>query len=83
MLLLIKLISATAVSEAQITAENPMNRIRILYKACSISSICYFLRLGLCFLSIVLTVSIIIIVQMSKNIIAPITMLPLRLANKL
>ena len=33
------LIRATAVSEAQMTAENPVIRIRILYKACIISSI--------------------------------------------
>ncbi len=71
MLLLTKLISATAVSEAQITAENPVTKIRILYKACSISSICYFLRLGLCFLSIVFATSTIMITQISKNTIAP------------
>ena len=33
------LIRATAVSEAQMTAENPVIKIRILYKACIISSI--------------------------------------------
>ena len=66
-----RLISATAVSEAQITAENPVSRIRILYKACNISSICYFLRLGLCFLSKLCVISAIIITQISKNTIAP------------
>ena len=35
------LVIATAVKEAQMIAENPVNKIRILYKACNTSSIVY------------------------------------------